>query len=65
MGDICNFVNLVFIIKVVWVSIIPRQGIDTPVIKMTSQYKYASLKAKEGITNAIDNPNGYYKSTGI
>ena len=38
MGEICNFANLVLIIKVVWVSIIPRQAINTPVIKMTSQY---------------------------
>ena len=38
MREICNFVNLVLIIKVVWVSTIPRQAIDTPVIKMTSQY---------------------------
>ena len=43
-------------LKVVWVSTIPRQAINTPVIKMTSQYE--SLKAKEGITNASDNPNG-------
>ena len=57
MGDIFIFVNLVFIIKVVWASTIPRQAIDTPVIKMTSQYQYASLKAKEGITNASDNSN--------
>ena len=57
-GDKCNFVNLVLIIKVVWVSTIPRQEINTPVIKITSQYKYASLKAKEFITNASDNPNG-------
>ena len=38
IGDICNFVNLVLIIKVVWVSAIPRQAINTSVIKMTSQY---------------------------
>ena len=57
IGEICNFVNLVLIIKVVWVSTIPRQAIDTPVIKMTSQYRYASLKVKEGITDANDNPN--------
>ena len=38
MGDKCNFVNLVFIIKVVWVSTIPRQAINTPVIRITSQY---------------------------
>ena len=37
MGDKCNFVNLVLIIKVVWVSTIPRQAIDTPVIKKASQ----------------------------
>ena len=55
MGDKCSFVNLVLIMKVVWVSTIPRQAMDTPVIKMTSQYQYASLKAKEGITNASDN----------
>ena len=29
MGDVCNFVNLVLIIKVLWVSTIPRQAIDT------------------------------------
>ena len=38
IGDKCNFVNLVLIIKVVRVSFIPRQAMDTPVIKMTSQY---------------------------
>ena len=38
MGDKCNFVNLVLMIKVVGVSTIPRKAIDTPVIKMTSQY---------------------------
>ena len=38
MGEICNFANLVLIIKVVWVNTIPRQAIDTPVIKVTSQY---------------------------
>ena len=58
MGNKCNFVNFVLIIKVVLVSSIPRQAIDTPVIKMTSLYYYKSLKANEGITNAIDNPNG-------
>ena len=58
MRDKCNFVIFVLIIIVVWVSTIPRQTINTPVIKMTSQYKYKSLKAKEGITNASDNPNG-------
>ena len=38
MGDKCNFVIFVLIIKVVWVSTIPRQAINTPVIKMKSQY---------------------------
>ena len=38
LGEICNFVYLVLIIKVVWVSTIPRQAIDTPVTNMTSQY---------------------------
>ena len=38
MGDKCIFVIFVLIIKVVWVSTIPRQAINTPVIKMTSQY---------------------------
>ena len=38
MGDKCNFVIFVLIIKVVWVSIIPRQAINTPVVKMRSQY---------------------------
>ena len=32
MGDKCNFVNFVPIIKVLWVSTIPRQAIDTPII---------------------------------
>ena len=32
MGDICNFVNLVLIIKVVWVSTIPRQAINKQVL---------------------------------
>ena len=58
MGDKCNFVILVHNIKVVWVCTIPRQAINTPVIKITGQYLYASLKAKEGITNASANPNG-------
>ena len=38
MGDKCNFVNLVHILKVVWVSTIPRHSIDKPFIKMTNQY---------------------------
>ena len=38
MGDKCKFVNFVLIIKAVWVNTIPRQAIDTPVIKMTRQY---------------------------
>ena len=38
MGDKYNFVNFVLNIKVVWVSTIPRQAIDTSVIKITSQY---------------------------
>ena len=38
MGDICKFVIFVLIIKVVLVSTIPRQAINTLVIKMTSQY---------------------------
>ena len=38
MGDKCNFVIFILIIKVEWVSTIPRQAINTPVIKMTSKY---------------------------
>ena len=38
MGERCNFANLVHIIKVVWESTIQRQAINTPVIKMISQY---------------------------
>ena len=38
MGDKCNFVNFVLIIKVMWVNTIQRQAINTLVIKMTSQY---------------------------
>ena len=38
MREICNFANLVLIIKVVWVKTILRQAIDTPVIRMPSQY---------------------------
>ena len=38
MGDKCNFVIFVLIIKDVWVSTIPRQAINTSVIKMTRQY---------------------------
>ena len=38
MGDKCNFVTFVLIIKAVWESTIPRQAINTPVIIMTSQY---------------------------
>ena len=37
-GEMCNFANLVLIIKVVLVSTIPKQATDTPVIKMTRQY---------------------------
>ena len=42
MGEMCNFANLVHIIKVVWVSIrtIPRQAINTPVITLG----YLSMK---------------------
>ena len=50
MGNKCNFVNLVLIINVVWVSTIPRQAINIPVTT---------------ITNASNNPNGLFKSTGI
>ena len=35
MGEMFNFTNLVLVIKVVWVSTIPRPVINTPVIKMT------------------------------
>ena len=38
MGEMCNFANLVLIIKAVWVSTISRQAINIPVIKMMSQY---------------------------
>ena len=38
MGDKCNFVIFVLIIKVVRVSTIPSQAINTPVIKITNQY---------------------------
>ena len=38
MGDKCDFVNFVLIIKGVWVRTIPRQAINTPVIKMTIRY---------------------------
>ena len=58
MGEICNFANLVLIIKVVRVSTIPRQAINTLVNRITNEYSYAFLKAKQCITNAIDNPNG-------
>ena len=34
MGEMFSFTNLVIIIKVVRVSTIPRQAINTPVIKM-------------------------------
>ena len=43
---------------VVRVGTMPRQAINTPVIKMISQYYNVSFKAKEGIANATDNPNG-------
>ena len=33
MGEMCNFAHLVLIIKVVWVSTIPRQAISIPVIQ--------------------------------
>ena len=52
MGDKSNFVNLVLIIKVVWISTIPRKAINKLAFKMTSQHLYASLKVKEGISNA-------------
>ena len=58
IGETCNFANVVLIIKVVWVRTIPRHAINTPVIKMIIQYKNASLKAKECITNTNSNPNG-------
>ena len=38
MGDKCYFVIFVLIIKVVRESTIPRQAINTPVIKMKSKY---------------------------
>ena len=38
MGEMSNFANLVLIIKVVWVSSIPSQAINTSVIKIISQY---------------------------
>ena len=38
MGEMCNFANLVHIIKVVWVSTIPRAAINIPVIKMIRKY---------------------------
>ena len=38
MGDKCNLLFSFLSLKVVWVSTIPRQAINTPVIKMTSQY---------------------------
>ena len=38
MGDKCNLLFLFLSLKVVWVSTIPRQAINTAVIKMTSQY---------------------------
>ena len=34
MGEMSNFANLVLIIKVVWVGSIPRQAINTLVIKI-------------------------------
>ena len=37
MEDKFNFVIFILIIKVLWVGTIPRQAINTPVIKMTSQ----------------------------
>ena len=38
MGEMCNFDNLVLIIKVVWYRYLPKTSINTPVIKMISQY---------------------------
>ena len=34
IGELFNFANFVLIIKVVWVSTIQREAINTPVIKM-------------------------------
>ena len=46
MGEMCNFANLVFIIKVVWVSTIPRPTINTPVIKMIQPVLLCVLQRK-------------------
>ena len=43
MGEMFNFANLVLIIKVVWVSTIPRKAINTPVIKMIQPVKIYGL----------------------
>ena len=53
IGEMCNFANLVLIIKVVWLSTILRQAINIPVIKMIQPvYNYTSFKENEGLTNA-------------
>ena len=56
MGDIyiIYFVNLVLIIKVVWVITIQRQAIDTPVIKMTSKIIFLTCA-----TNVLQNASTF------
>ena len=39
LGEMCDFANLALIIKVVWVSTIPRQTINRPVITMIQPVK--------------------------
>ena len=46
MGEMFNFANLVLIINVVWVRTIPRQAINTPVIKMIQPVLLCVLQRK-------------------
>ena len=46
MGEMFNFVTLVLIIKVVWVSTIQLKAINTPVIKMIQPVLLCVLQRK-------------------
>ena len=58
MGEMFNFANLVLIIKVVWVSTIPREAINTSVIKMIQPVVQCVLRRKGRYNKCPNNPNG-------
>ena len=58
MGDKCNFVIFVLIIKSFVGKYHPKTSNRHTGYQNDKPVKYKSLKAKEGITNASDNPNG-------